>query len=194
MTTTRELLAGFSDPSIAFARELGRVAKSRSAAHGGEVQPVPEMFAEGSSELREWRREYGHDGREATWHRLNQRPVEVAVGIHTEVSSTSGSAVGFVLDAEPKKSKTTKRPISGTSNRSTKSQSSSRSTAAIPEPAAQHEIDRLLKIGLTQQEADELVVGKNWNCESLVCAVELKTTDGIPPRVVGLLRENWRIL
>ena len=209
MTTSKvELLAGFADPAIAFARELGMVAKSRSTAHVGEVQPVPEMYSEGSAELREWRREYGHDGRKSTWPRvqtltsLNKQQMSAS-----GVTSLSHPDESFALNAsKPSMKPTTTRGSTGTktttasqpdrakSATATSTKVKKSATSAIgarpaesPEPAAQDEIERLLSIGVTEEEAHELVVVGRWTCESLVCAVETKAKMGVSMRVVGLL-------
>jgi hypothetical protein len=104
----RELLSGFAEPSVSLARELGRIARSRSVAHGGEVQPEPEMFVEGSVELFQWRREYGGEGRKSTW------PVTKKDLCASHATDQCLSTESFALDArtpeKPKRTTTEKRP------------------------------------------------------------------------------------
>ena len=164
------------------------------------------MFAEGSGALREWRREYGHDGSEATWPKIQKsangatlpsQPIE-SFALTARKPSPKPTTT---KDSTGTKTTTASQPVRAKNAAATSTKGKKSATSAFgarpaesPEPAAQDEIDRLLAIGVTEQEAHELVVVGNWNCGALACAAKTNTADGIPPRVVGLLAENWKKL
>ncbi len=178
---------------------LGRIARSRSVAHGGDVQPWPEMYAEGSDELKQWRGEYGDFGRKSRWPKISNGS-SINAGYMVSDASESFALRAASHESQSQNQEETswpkkKRPTSATSNRSTKSQSSMPSTVASPEPLHVDEMARLESIGVTHDEAHALIVVGNRTCEELVSSiVGLKNYEGVSDRVQGLIRENWKRL
>lgn len=142
------IMADCAPESVQLARLLGRVARSRREVENQE-QFIPEMFAAGSVELRQWFSEYGSEGRKATW------PNPVKDSCARSATDQFSNTETFALNAPPQSTRIKPSP-------STKPPTTASKSSRPPKPSSFGTTSTSTQIDTSALSPSHHAAAKDW--------------------------------